>query len=289
MNSLRLTTAKFAAKFNGRNGKALRLPALAAFTALTAELRLGRPTGTGEAQPVFDLLRERRQEIGQHPMAPVLAGRRALVLRGWVIGAGVLGLLLGFTALVSLRHQLVKTEMGQLNQVEAQAASLQAELGKRSKRLAMITDVNRQLSTALSNVRPSSALLSELQLLTPDGVQLLSAEAGENGLVLKGLAQDPMAFARINAMQLELRRSPLLDPLGISLSKLERRSEGPPTSPAPAGMPAATSAGAAPVQFEITGRFADLQALRLEQVLRQLGSSGMARRLQLMQREGLLP
>lgn len=289
MNSLRLSTTKFTAKFKAWNGTALRLPALPAFSALTAELRLGRPRGSSEAQPVFDLLRERRQEIDQHPMAPVLAGRRALVLRGWAIGAGVLGLLLGFTALVSLRHQMVKTEMGQLNQVEAEAETLRAELGKRNKRLATITDVNRQLSTALSNVRPSSALLSELQLRTPAGVQLLSAEAGENGLVLKGVAQDPMAFARINAMQLELRRSPLLDPLGINLSKLERRSEGASTSPTPTAMPGAPPAGMAPVQFEITGRFADLQALRLEQVLQQLGSSGMARRLQLMQREGLLP
>ena len=44
-----------------------------------------------------------------------------------------------------------------------------------------------------------------------------------------------------------------------------------------------------PVQFEITAKFAPLEAARLEQVLRELGSEGMARRLELMQKEGLLP
>jgi type IV pilus assembly protein PilN len=43
------------------------------------------------------------------------------------------------------------------------------------------------------------------------------------------------------------------------------------------------------VQFEITANFAPLEAGRLQQVLRELGSEGMARRLDLMQREGLLP
>jgi hypothetical protein len=42
------------------------------------------------------------------------------------------------------------------------------------------------------------------------------------------------------------------------------------------------------VQFEISARLAQLPAAQMRQVLQQLGSSGMARRLDLMQKEGLL-
>ncbi|MFM7312745.1 MAG: PilN domain-containing protein [Cyanobium sp.] len=228
--------------------------------------------------PVFDLLREPRQDLGQHPIAPILGDRRRLLLQGTTVGAVVLGVVLGLSALVFLRHQVVKAQMGSLNEVEAQYAALQAELANRNKQMAAIVEVNRQLAGALSNVRPTSALLSELQLRTPDGVQLLGAGAGSDNLTLRGVAIDPMAFARINALQLELRRSPLLDPLGISLSRLERKVEA--NAPANA---------VSPVQFEVTARFTQLPAAKMAQALQQLGSEGMSRRLQLLQREGMLP
>ncbi len=237
----------------------------------------GADRGT-EAWPVLDLLREPRQEIGQQTIASVLADRRRLLLQGISAGAVLLGVVLGISALVFLRHQLVRIEMGQLDEVEAEAAALQQQLAGRSKQMASITEINRQLSGALGNVRPTSALMADLRLRTPEGVQLLSADAGTGNLTLKGLAGDPLAFERINALQLELRRSPLLDPQGINLSRLERKTE---TGDKPGGP--------TPVQFEITAKFAPLEAGRLQQVLRELGSEGMARRLDLMQREGLLP
>jgi len=238
----------------------------------------GARSGT-EAWPVLDLLREPRQEIGQQTIASVLTQRRRLLLQGTTAGAVLLGVVMGISALLFLRHQLVRIEMGQLDEVEAQATALQQQLASRSKQMASITELNRQLSDALGNVRPTSAVMADLRLRTPEGIQLLSADAGSGNLSLKGLAGDPLAFERINALQLELRRSPLLDPQGISLSRLERKTE---TSDKP-------SSGPTPVQFEITAKFAPLEAGRLQQVLRELGSEGMARRLDLMQKEGLLP
>jgi len=249
---------------------------------LTSWRRSARPANAGATEqdwPVLDLLREPRQEIGQQTISAVLADRRRLLLQGTGIGAVLLGVVLGLTGLVFLRHQMVKSQMGRLQEVEAQAAELQKQLASRDKTMAAITDVNQQLSGALSNVRPTSALMADLQLRTPEGVQLVSAEAGSANLNLKGLASDPLAFVRINALELELRRSPLLDPQGINLSRLERKAETADKS----------KGGSNPVEFVITAKFASLDAARLRQVLRGLGSEGMARRLDLMQREGLLP
>lgn len=257
----------------------LRLSELAE---LIPRKRGGRPGQASARQgdwPVLDLLRETRQGIGQQTIAAVLADRRQLLLQGTGVGAVLLGVALGIAGLVFLQHQLVKAQMGQLQEVDAQATALQQQLAGRNKQMAAITDVNQQLSGALSNVRPTSALMADLQLRTPEGVQLLSANAGSANLSLKGLAGDPLAFERINALQLELRRSPLLDPKGISLSRLERKAEA---SDKPGG-------GPMPVQFEITAPFAPLEAAKLQEVLRGLGSEGMARRLEQMQKEGLLP
>ncbi len=236
--------------------------------------------------PVLDLLRERRQELGQESMATALADRRPLLLRGAIIGAAVLGVAVGLTALLFLRHQMIKVQAAQLSRFEAESSQLQGEVTASQGTLAKITATNRSLTDALTTLRTSSALLADLQLRTPAGVQLLSAQVKEGPapvLELKGQAVDPLAFARINALQLELRRSPLMDPKEVHLVKLERvlPVAGPPLAKG-LQMPAAVS-------FELNARFATLAPTRQLAVLRQLGSDGMARRLQTLQSEGLIP
>jgi type IV pilus assembly protein PilN len=133
--------------------------------------------------------------------------------------------------------------------------------------------------SSLTGVRSSSALMKDLQIRTPVGIQLLAADMAGSALVLRGQTFDPQAFERINALQLELKQSPLLDPGAISLIKVERKL---PDANLPAGVRPA-------VAFELSAPFAQLDPNQRLQVLRQLGSGGLARRLELLQREGLLP
>lgn len=233
--------------------------------------------------PILDLLRERRQELGQETMVSALRDRRPLLLRGALIGAVVLGAALGCTALVFLRHQFVKAQTAQLTHFEAESTQLQAEMAASKAKLDQLNATNRSLTEALTTLRTSSALLADLQLRTPDGVQLLSAEAKGTDLVLKGQALDPLAFARINAMQLELGRSPLMNAQGVNLVKLERVEQN--AGSAKQEGPVIPSA----VRFEMTGPFASLPPSRQLAVMQELGSEGMARRLQLLQAEGLIP
>jgi type IV pilus assembly protein PilN len=234
--------------------------------------------------PVLDLLRERRQELGQESMATALAYRRPLLLRGAIIGASVLGVAVGLTALLFLRHQMIKAETAQLTRFESESSQLQEEVTASQGRLTKISATNRSLTDALTTLRTSSALLADLQLRTPEGVQLLSAQVKPGPVLeLKGQAVDPLAFARINALQLELRRSPLMDPKEVHLIKLERVQpvNGPPLAKG-LQLPAAVS-------FELNAKFATLAPARQLTVMRQLGSDGMARRLQMLQSEGLIP
>jgi type IV pilus assembly protein PilN len=233
--------------------------------------------------PVLDLLRQRREELGLEPLSGALAERRGLVRRGVLIGGGLLAAVGLATALVFLQRQFLKAQMGPLLQYEAQAADLRTRLESRKAKVDGIVASNRKLADALTNVRTSSALLADLQLRTPEGVQLRSAEARESGLVVKGQARDPKAFSRINALQLELQRSPLLEPGGVNLTKVERVPEK--GNNAPAGV----ITGPDPVAFDMGGPFATLAPARQLDLLQSLGSNGMARRLQLLQREGLLP
>ncbi len=229
--------------------------------------------------PGLDLLRERRRKIGQQSITVALADRRRLLVQGTTVGAIVLGVMLGLIGLVYLQHQLVLGQMGRLNAVEAEAGQLRQQLSARKARLAQITTINKQLVVALTGVRSSSALMKELQIRLPVGIQLSSADTASGSLVLRGQTFDPRAFERINAFELELQNSPLLDPKAINLTKVERKA---PDANLPTGV-------RPPVTFELTAPFAPLEPSQQLVILRQLGSGGLARRLELLQREGLLP
>lgn len=231
----------------------------------------------------LDLLRERRKELGQQSMLTALLDRRPLLLRGALIGAVVLVAALAGTALVLLRYMVVKAQTAQLSRFEVEATQMQSEMAASKAKLDQLTATTRSLTEGLTTLRTSSALLADLQLRIPEGIQLQSVVAEDQQLVLKGQALDPLAFARINALQLELARSPLMESKGVMLVKLER---------VPAAAPVAGQTGpAAPaaVRFELVGPFAPLPPARQLAVMRQLGSEGMVRRLQLLQAEGLIP
>jgi len=234
--------------------------------------------------PVLDLLRQRRESLGIDSLAEALADRPSLLRKGALIGAATVGTVLGALALVFVSHQVVKARMGELVKFEGEANHLRLNLQARQARVKALVEANRRIAERLTNVRTSSALLSELQLRTPEGVQLLSAAAEEENLVIRGRADDPLAFARINAMQLDLKRSPFLISDRVVIDKLERQSEA--TTPEDPrrrlGLPP-------PVVFTITAPFAKLQPQQQLQVMRSLGAEGMVKRLQLVQSEGLMP
>lgn len=230
--------------------------------------------------PVLDLLRERRQELGIDSMSSLAGLRERLLRRGIVIGAGLSGAAALLCAGLYLRHQYVRGELAKLAPFEAEFKSLMAANVNREAAVRQRLATNRRLADALTTVRTSSALLTDLQLRTPVGVQLSSAQVNGPTLVIKGQSSDPMAFGRINALQLELKRSPLLDPKGVSLIKSQRVTQLDDRQNVAGASP--------PVTFEIKGPFAQLEARRQLEVMRQLGSDGMARRLQLLQSEGLM-
>lgn len=236
--------------------------------------------------PVLDLLRERRETFGQRPIWPLLDDRRSLVLQGATLGAGLFGVVLAITALVFLRLQLIRTEIGRYSQVEAQNAAVTAQLGTLKQTNKQVQEENTKLTQALTDVRPTSALLADLQLRVPRGIQLQTATTTGNTLVLTGLAEEPASFSHINALELELRRSPLFLPDQVILNQVERTSAAP-NGNATAGSNA-NSLSAPAVKFTMTATFAELKPSQMQDVLNRLGASGMARRFEVMRQEGLI-
>jgi type IV pilus assembly protein PilN len=236
---------------------------------------------------VLDLLRERRRSLGIEALSPTLAQRRALLQRGALIGLSLLGSMLGLWTVLLFQSAMVRNQLGQLEQFEGQAAELQAKIDARNQKLAAIKNTNQELAQALTSGRTSSALLTALQLNTPVGVQLLSVDATID-LVIKGQAFDPLALVRINAFQLQLQALAFFAPKAVQLTKVERQPPVVRAGPRLASGPEPTPE-ASPLAFEIRAPFASLDAQAQLALLQQFGSDGMARRLNLLRSEGLMP
>ncbi|MCP9816638.1 PilN domain-containing protein [Synechococcus sp. GreenBA-s] len=235
----------------------------------------------------LDLLRQRRLELGLPPEAPALVNARQLVLVGGVLGLAVAASAAGVWLLLQARQVYVEGKIRELGSVPVQLKELEQRVQAAQTQLTKISTSNEGLAKGLVAVSSGSALLTQLSQITPDRVQLTEATvagapSSDQTLTLKGTAADPQAFRRINALQLLLAYSPLFKPDGVVLNKAVREPG------AAAADPQSTAPTVGPVAFDFTSKFSTLPAAAQLRQLRRLGADGMARRLETLQKEGLL-
>ena len=233
----------------------------------------------------LDLLRQRRLELGLPAEAPGLVDARQLVLAGGVIGLAVAASAAGVWLLLQARQVYVEGKIRELGSVPAQVKELEQRVQGAQAQLKQISTSNEGLAKGLVAVSSGSALLTQLSEVTPEGVQLSEATVAgatsDQTLTLKGNAAEPESFRRINAMELLLAYSPLFKPDGVKLVKATREA-------APAVADTKAPPPVPPVSFDLTSRFSSLPAAAQLRELKRLGADGMARRLETLQKEGLL-
>ncbi len=231
--------------------------------------------------PRFDLLRERRLELGLPPDPPRPAKASRLLLIGAAIGGSLLVATLALSLVLRLQQYLQARELARLAPVRGQVEALDQQLAAGKALIDQRRQADDALAAALVAVRSGSALMTDLARRTPRELQLTTVRVSQAELVLKGRTGDPGAFERINALMLRLQASPLLDPAAVRLVRAARAGSDP-------NNPKKGSEGG-PVEFELQAGFRDppswAEKLRL---LQQLEAGGMARRLELLQKEGVL-
>ena len=221
----------------------------------------------------WDLLRQRRLERGLPPAAVPLVSARGLLTRGGLVGSGLLAAVLVVWGLLLWRQSQVNQQLQGLRGIPAQVQTLETRALAERRKLSGLQRSNEGLAKGLVAVSSGSALLAQLAAITPQGVQLTDVQVQGESLKLKGVAVDPQAFRRVNALSLLLAESPLFEASKVKVIKLSRDG----------------SKGAAePVSWELTAAFATMPAAEQLQVLQRLGAEGMLQRLRILQRAGVL-
>lgn len=221
----------------------------------------------------WDLLRQRRLERGLPPAAEPLQPARSLLVRGVALGGGVLVAVFGIWGGLLWRQAQLNQQLEGLRGIPVQVQALEGQALGQRRRLSTIQRSNEGLAKGLVAVSSGSALLAQLTQITPQGVQLTDVQVQAGSLKLKGVAADPQAFRRVNGLSLLLAESPLFQPKSVKVVKLSREASKP----------------AAPVDWDLTAAFATLPAPQQLRLLQSLGAEGLAKRLQILERAGVLP
>ena len=219
--------------------------------------------------PKPDLLQQRRLELGL-PLDPAPAPPPLSLLLKGGMGAVVLVMLVVLTLLgLQRRQQLVQSEVDALNPVERRVGDAKARLRAMTSRRSSLEQQTQSIAEQLVAVRSGSALLEQLRRVTPQGVRLVSVDANPSKLLIKGESQGTNAFERINALDLNLEALPDLLPDGTTVVKAVAEQQG-------------------LIAFTLEAKL-DPATKPTPDYLRGLGAEGLARRLELLQAEGVLP
>ena len=227
-----------------------------------------------------DLLRQRRLERGlPAEPEPIQSARRLLVVGG-AIGTALLTVVLASWMLITVRDHFLTGEIDRMSGVPGQLLSLEGQLRSQKERLDRQNRTNQGLAQALVAVSSGSALVTQLSELTPKGVQITEATVSGQSLSLKGRADDPGAFTRVNALSLLLAYEPLFKADDVRVIKLSRDLSG--TGPKPLNrIPW--------VGWDIAAGLATLKPSEQFVLLRRLGADGMVKGFHDLQQMRMLP
>ena len=229
-------------------------------------------------------MRRRREQLNLE--APKFVRDGSLLWRGGLIGGGlVLTVLLGcFGSWFYTRH--LYDLKGELTSAVADYENSESLLIQGNQELKSIQDGNKSIALGIAGLNSGSALLAEVTRLTPGDVQLTKIKALTNRLELSGVTNQPRGLYVLNAFQLKLSGSSFFQPDGISLIKaVEIASKQ--VSVKPGG---SRSLPIKELKFDMNVAFVPDSAQKLTpDRLQELGSSGLAQRLELLHNEGLLP
>ena len=218
----------------------------------------------------LDLLRQRRErfELERPKVIPV----RELLWRGGLIGALGPLLLLLVVLFLFVQERRLTAQQKRLEPIAAHHDRVDRALIESTQMLEKSRSTNSAIAKAMADVRSSSALLAEVRQLVPESIALDRFKVKGNALEISGSAQQPNGLRLVNALLLRLSASGLFAPEQVKLSKAS----------------VAGTAEQAKLKFSMSAGFAADAAVAMRRSLPRLGAEGMARRMAVLEREGLV-
>ena len=218
----------------------------------------------------LDLLRQRRERFGLE--RPKVIPVRELLWRGGLIGSVTPLFMLLVVVFLFVQDRQLTQRQRRLEPIAAEHDRVEQSLIAAMQKLEQTRSTNSAIAKAMADVRSSSAVLAEVRRLVPESISVDRLVVKGNVLEISGSAQQPNGLRLVNALLLRLSASGFFASEEVKLLN-------------------AVVAGEAEnleLRFSVSAGFA-ADATRVTRTsLSLLGAEGMAARMAVLEREGLL-
>ena len=141
-----------------------------------------------------------------------------------------------------------------------------------------IKNINNEIASGIAGIKSGSALLSEIRRNMPKTVQIEKLVSNQLQLNTFGVTNQPNGLFSINAFKIQLENSLFINEDNV---KLEKAWESKNSS-------SNNNQLNSILKFKMNAKFSDNYNSKLIKYLQELGSDGLAKRLSILTREGLI-
>ena len=218
----------------------------------------------------LDLLRQRRERFGLE--RPKVVPVRELLWRGGLIGAVVPLVLLSVVLFLFIQDRQLAERQKRLEPIAAEHDRVEQSLIAAMQTLEQTRSTNSAIAKAMADVRSSSAVLAEVRRLVPELISINRLAVKGNVLEISGSAQQPNGLRLVNALLLRLSASGFFASGEVKLLSAVVAGE----------------ADNMELRFSVSAGFAADATRATRTSLSRLGAEGMAGRMAVLEREGLV-
>ena len=218
----------------------------------------------------LDLLKRRREESNDEKVT--ISQIKKLRKRGILLGTIIATIGIGLCSLSGIHtYQRIKYKE-KLNTEASEYQLLKNKYQSLIKNVESIYKINNQISEGIVGIKSGSALLLELSKILPTTIQLKGVSVRGRELILNGLANQPYALEAINSLIIKISNSFMIKDQTVFLSSAKTSKNNNIDS----------------MNFKLTSEFSNPSSKNLIANYKELGSSGLLKRVNLLKLERLI-
>ena len=223
-----------------------------------------------------DILHKRLKDNGTYPVTnySVKKTRR----NGTFLGIFILFVVTSLCAGTYIYGKNLLAHKKYLQSLEIEYNLLDKKYRETLKLVKEIKQLNNEIASGIAGIKSGSALLSEIRQIIPKTIQLEKIEADTLRLNTVGKASQPNGLISINALKIQLENSLFLDEEDVKLEKAWESQVQMTSNKDLSNI----------LNFKINAKFSENFNSKLVKYLDDLGSVGLARRVSILTKEGLI-
>ena len=157
----------------------------------------------------IDLLRNRRAETLL--LDPYFIDNKKFIKKGIYLGSSLIFTVLSIGLGFIVRTNIIEQKKFNIKDFSDQYDAMVIKLDNESNELKKVADFNKKLRESISNISSSSALLKEISLLVPEGMQLINMNQIGDKLTLRSKINHEKPIELVNAFLIRLEDSEFID------------------------------------------------------------------------------